>query len=377
MNVMARRIIFDLRCMRKGKNGPSRFSYEILNALMKINHNSYYLVLLHPEWAGEICSKPRFVLYYTHKSSSSPLDFMLIYRLARQFKASTYFSSSFMTPFLTGTSKRVATVHDLINITLPEYFEGYSKGYTCLAKLYLRFRTWLTVRNSDKLVTVSIFSSEQIANYYGIEPSSIDVVYNGVSDRLGPKPISRITQQRYSINGPYVLGLANFRGYKNNKTLLRAYAELKRNGRKELLVLFGKYSDALAKQIVIELLGPDIAEDVRLVGSLSDDELSELYTGATVFVFPSLAEGFGIPAVEAMACGTSVVTSNAGSMPEVCGDAAVYVDPRDSGDLASAIQALIDKPERRSLLGRNGIQRAKTYRWEDSAKKLIQIFGTL
>jgi len=344
---------------------------------MNLDQRNEYHVLIHPEWKGDVNFKPRFVPHYLMQSFTSPFDFARIYLLSRHFKASIYFSSTFMTPLITGTHKRVATVHDLINITLPEYFEGYNKAYAFLAKAYLRFRTWLTVKSCSKVVTVSKYSREQIANYYKIDPNRVLVVYNGVSERLGARELSQTTRQRFSIDRPYILGLANFRGYKNIKILLRAYADLRKEGFKELLVLFGKYPTGLAEETIRNFLGPDFAKDVRLTGPLNDDELSEVYTGASVFVFPSLAEGFGIPAVEAMACGTCVITSDAGSMPEVCDDAAAYINPRDPVELASSIRSLLATPEHRSRLGKKGIQQARSYKWEDSAKKLMQVFETL
>lgn len=344
---------------------------------MNLDQNHHYLVLVHPEWKGKIDFRPGFEPCFTELSFKSPLDFIKIHYLARQFKAHIYFSSTFMTPLVTGTAKRVATIHDLINLNLPEYFEGYNKYYARLAKAYLRFQTWLTVRNSDELVTVSDFSRQQIIHYYGIDRRKIFVVYNGVSSSLSAKPISQLTKQRFKIDGPYVLGLANFRGQKNNTVLLKAYAVLKKNGCKELLVLFGKYPKESAEHMINESIGPDLAKDVRLLGPLNDDELREIYTGASIFVFPSLAEGFGIPAVEAMACGTCVVTSSAGSLPEVCGDAAVYVNPRSPAELAAAMHTLMEDVERRSLLGKMGIQQARNYDWNDSAQRLLRIFETL
>lgn len=363
--------------MRKGKNGPSRFSYEILNALMNLDQRNDYHVLIHPEWKGDINFKPRFVPHYTKTSMVSPLDFLKIYFLSRHIKASIYFSSTFMTPMITGTHKRVATVYDLINITLPEYFEGYGKVYACLAKAYLRFRTWLTAKSSDKIVTVSKYSREQIVKYYSMDPNGVLVIYNGVGDRLGAKGLSQNMRQRFSIDRPYILGLANFRGYKNIKVLLRAYAELRKNGLKELLVLFGRCPNALAKKTIMDFLGSDVGKDVRLLGYLNDDELSEIYTGASVFVFPSLAEGFGIPAAEAMACGTCVITSDVGSMREVCGDAALYLNPRDPVQLASVIRKVIEMSGCYRPLISKGIERARNYSWGESAQKLIRMFETL
>lgn len=344
---------------------------------MNLDQNHQYLVLVHPEWGGKINFIPGFVPYFTGFSFKSPLDFIKVFYLARQFKAHIYFSSTFMTPLVTGTAKRVATIHDLINITLPEYFEGSSKYYAYLARLYLRFQTWLTVSNSDRLVTVSEYSRNHIVKYYSIDQSNVSVVYNGVGRQLFAKPISTSTKQRLLIDGPYILGLANFRGYKNNRVILQAYLELKKKDCKELLVLFGRYSKELAELVIMESLGPDFSKSVRLLGPLKDDELSEIYTGASIFVFPSLAEGFGIPAIEAMACGTCVITSNAGSLPEVCGDAAVYVNPRSPAELASAIRALLESPVRRSLLTKKGYQQARKYNWLESAQKLVNLWETL
>jgi len=152
---------------------------------------------------------------------------------------------------------------------------------------------------------------------------------------------------------------------------------LKRNGCQERLVLFGEYSPEQAKEAITASLGPDLTPTVHLLGSLKDEELGELYARAAVFVFPSLAEGFGIPAVEAMACGTCVVASHTGSLPEVCGEAAVYVNPRDPAGLAATIHMLMEEPERRAVLEEKGRLQARKYDWKDSAAKLARMFETL
>lgn len=374
---LPKRILLDLRCMRKGKNGPSRFSYEILKKLIEVDNRNQYLVLAHPEWRGEFAFPPNIEAKFVSINHTSILDSLWVFNIAHRFNAGIYLSTSFITPLFTGTRKRIATLHDLINITLPEYFSGKNIIYSSGARRYLRLRTWLTVKLSDYLLTVSKFSKEHIVNYFRLNANSVEIVYNGVNSIFSPKTMSEETRVRYGINRPYIMGLGNFRGYKNIGRLLQAFAILKDKGCDEILVLCGKFSLDMAQKIIRETVRKEIINSVILVNDLDDNQLREFYSSASVFVFPSLSEGFGIPPLEAMACGCYVVASSAASIPEVCGDAAIYADPRNPFAFAEAIWQLLTQPELQASLRKRGFRQARKFQWEESARQLIKILCSI
>jgi glycosyltransferase involved in cell wall biosynthesis len=344
---------------------------------MELDNHNRYLVLVHPEWRGEFTFPPNFEVNFISVGHASILDSLWVFNIARRFNAGIYFSTSFITPLFTGTRKRIATLMDLINITSPEYFSGKNLIYSLVARKYLHLRTWLTVKLSDHLLTISKFSKEHIVNYFELNANSVEIVYCGVNSIFSPRPMSEETRVRYGINHPYIMGLGNFRGYKNIRTLLQAFSILKDEGRDEILILCGKYRLRLAEKIITETLLKELKNNVKFVNDLDDNRLREFYSSASVFVFPSLSEGFGIPPLEAMACGCSVVASSAASLPEVCGDAAIYADPRSSLAFADAILEVITQPELQASLQERGFCQASKFRWEESARQLIKILCSI
>jgi glycosyltransferase involved in cell wall biosynthesis len=344
---------------------------------MEVDNHNRYLVLVHPEWRGEFTFPPNFEADIISVGHGSILDSLWVFNIAHRFNAGIYLSTSFITPLFTGTRKRIATLMDLINITLPEYFSGKNLIYSLLARMYLHLRTWLTVKLSDNLLTISKFSKEHIVNYFKLNPNSVEIVYCGVDSIFYPKPMSEETRVRYGINRPYIMGLGNFRGYKNIGRLLQAFSILKDKGCDELLVLCGKFPLDMAQNIIKETLQKEVINSVILVNGLDDNQLGEFYSSASVFVFPSLSEGFGIPPLEAMACGCLVVASSAASIPEVCGDAAIYADPRNPFAFAEAIWQLLTQPELQASLRERGFGQAKKFRWEEPARQLIKILCSI
>jgi glycosyltransferase involved in cell wall biosynthesis len=344
---------------------------------MEIDNRNCYLVLVHPEWRGEFAFPPNIETKYVSINHTSILDSLSVFNIAHRFNAGIYLSTSFITPLFTGTKIRIATLMDIINITLPEYFSGKNRIYSFAARMYLHLRTWLTVKLSDHLLTISKFSKENIINYFKLNANSVEIVYCGVNSIFSPKPMSEETRIRYSITRPYIMGLGNFRGYKNIGRLLQAFAILKDKGCDELLILCGKFPLDMAQKIIRETVRKEIINSVILVNDLDDNQLREFYSSASVFVFPSLSEGFGIPPLEAMACGCLVVASSAASIPEVCGDAAIYADPRNPFAFAEAIWQLLTQPELQATLRERGFGQAKKFRWEESARQLIKILCSI
>jgi glycosyltransferase involved in cell wall biosynthesis len=344
---------------------------------MEVDNRNCYLVLVHPEWREEFTFPPNFEANFISIGYASPLDCLWIHKIARRFNAGIYLSTSFITPLFVPTRKRIGTIMDLINITLPEYFLGKSPIYSLMAREYFRFRTWLTVKLSDRLLTISMFSKEHIVNYFELTPNSVEIVYCGINSIFSPSPMSNETKVRYGINRPYIMGLGNFRGYKNMKGLLQAFAILKDKGCDESLVLCGKFSLDLAQKIITKTLRKEVITSVKLVNDLDDNQLREFYSSASVFVFPSISEGFGLPPLEAMACGCCVVASSAASLPEVCGDAAIYADPRNPSAFADAIWQVLTQPELQASLRERGFRQARKFQWEESARQLIKILCSI
>ena len=265
----------------------------------------------------------------------------------------------------------IVSIMDVIHISCAPY------RHSVRSYLYARPMLNFAARKADHIVTVSNYSKAQIVEALGIPASKITVIHCGVGAEFHPeynKEECRSVVSRLGISRPYLLYVGNLKPHKNVSTLLRAVAQL--HQRKKLsheLVIVG--DDARWKRALVdECLRLGIADKVVFVPYVSQAQLPKIYATADLLVMPSNAEGFGLPVVEAMACGTPVVCSRAASLPEVAGDAAVYFDPDDADDLAETIERLVHSSDLRESLRDKGLHRAKQFTWQEFTRKHIEVY---
>ncbi len=275
-----------------------------------------------------------------------------------------------VTPFLFGggRARTVVTVHDVFAWSCP--------GTSTLLDTLI-YRHWLprVLPRVDTVITDSQASKADIVRFLGIPAARVRVIYVGVSAAFRPASQSEIAVVRssYGLSDRYILFVGSVEKRKNLRGLLRAYACLRRMEETCPLVVAGvrrrKYT-----AIMETLWELDLEKHVIFTGYVPDADLPALYSGADLFVFPSLYEGFGLPPLEAMACGTPVVCSNAASLPEVVGDAAITVDPYDVEGLAEAMRRVLTDANLRQELREKGLQRAKQFTWERAARETIAVY---
>ncbi len=266
----------------------------------------------------------------------------------------------------------IATIHDLAFEHLPETF-------TRRGKTQLRLTVRRTARHAARIATVSEFSRQDIIHTYQIAPEKVVVTHNGVEARFTPCSQSdnegEEVRRRYGISKEFLLAVGSLQPRKNLVRLLRAYTRL-RSTHPEFtpqLVIAGRRL-WLTDEIFAEIAHQPWAGDVIVTGYVADEELPALYRAASALVYPSLFEGFGLPPLEAMACGTPVITSNTSSLPEVVGEAALLVDPYNENELADAmLRIIIDQPLRAQLRAR-GLSRAGLFTWRAAAEKTLQLY---
>jgi glycosyltransferase involved in cell wall biosynthesis len=242
---------------------------------------------------------------------------------------------------------------------------------------YHRWATEFAIKHARKIITVSQFSKEEIMDRYQVDDAIIDVVHHGIDRSVFRKiddwPAIRSTLIGLNIPGPFLLYVGRLEEKKNTPGLIEIFHILKtRYKLPHQLVLAGKPGlnyDRVER--LIAKYGLDRA--VVRPGYIDEASLVHLRNAADVFVFPSLYEGFGMPILESMACGTPVVCSNSTSLPEVADDAAVLVNPENYEEFAAAVQRVISQPNLRADLISRGWQRIKSFRWSDCAEKTLEI----
>jgi glycosyltransferase involved in cell wall biosynthesis len=268
-------------------------------------------------------------------------------------------------------TRTLLTVHDLSFIRAPETADPGLREY--LNEVVPR-----SIKRADHILADSESTRQDLIELYRTPPGKISVLYSGVSDRFYPildESARQSVRERYRIGGrPYIFSVGTVQPRKNYGRLVEALHRLERPDLK--LVIAGDkgwLNDPLYEQI--DSLG--MSEQVQFLGFTADDDLPALYSAAEVFAFPSLYEGFGLPPLEAMACGVPVVASNTSSLPEVVASAALTVDPTDVEALADALRRLLDDHGLRNTLINRGQLRVQGFSWTASARILKQIYHML
>lgn len=258
---------------------------------------------------------------------------------------------------------QVVTIHDASVFDHPEWFNPTFASWTRLSWKILAKRV-------KAVITVSNFSRERLKLHLGISNEKIHVVYNGVGMPFEPQSTKRIesVKEKYEIKKPYFLFVGTLEPRKNLAALLEAWKLLNLNTHDLFIAgaegrVFAPTGHAWSRYAATRLL------DHRSVTSVHDADLPALHSGATAFVFPSLYEGFGLPVLEAMACGTPVITSNTTVFPEIFGKAALLIDPTKPEDITKAMQRIVEDHSLADTLRERGFKKARELTWEISAAK--------
>lgn len=266
----------------------------------------------------------------------------------------------------------VVTIHDLAFERMPETF-------TRRGSFQLKLTVRRTAKKAARIATVSEYSRQDLLDIYKLPPEKVVVTYNGVESIFTPQPSvpneAEEIRRRFGVSRDYLLAVGSLQPRKNMVRLIRAYARL-RSEREDFtaqMVVVGRKL-WLASEIFDEVKRQRWADDVILTGYVADEDLPPLYRAARAFVYPSLFEGFGLPPLEAMACGTPVVTSDVSSLPEVTGDAALLIDPTDEQALANALIEIVNNERLRAELREKGIAQAKKFAWRDAAEKTLRLY---
>ena len=266
----------------------------------------------------------------------------------------------------------VVSIHDLSFEHLPETFKRRSR-------MQLRLTVRNSARRAARILSLSEHSRRDIIDTYGISPERITAIPLAAASHFAPVDDSRELQRVrhiYRINGDYILSVGSIQPRKNLARLVKAYAFLRGEysaDKLPKLVLAGKCA-WLYDETLRALDETGLREAVVLTGYVPQADLPALYSGALCFVYPSYFEGFGLPPLEAMKCGTPAIVGNRTSLPEVVGDAALTVDPFDVEAIAAAIRRLMSDSQLRQELRSKGQQRAGMFDWRETARKTLQVY---
>ena len=373
------RIALDARWIFPEISGIGAYTRELIRHFARLDRNNAYLLLfdnaaLLDRTAREtdFSSAPNFETELLSYGVFSLANQLRLPALLRRRGADIYHSTNYMMPlFSMGATRRIVTIHDVIPMIFRSQISKSRKAkmYTLYSRLMIAIG-----QRADTILTDSRASAADIIHHLRIprqREQDVRPVYCGVSDRFRP-PAARPRKAAADPRSVLYVGRAD--PYKNIGVLLRAFASVRRRSSFPVrLVVAGspdpRYPEAgdLARSL-------GVADAVRWTGYLSDESLVALYQSADVLAHPSRYEGFGLQVLEAMACGVPVVSSNAASLPEVAGDAALLVAPDDVEAFASAISRVLTAPDLAAELARKGVTQAAKFTWERTARETLRTY---
>ncbi|MBN2038033.1 MAG: glycosyltransferase family 4 protein [Chitinispirillaceae bacterium] len=264
---------------------------------------------------------------------------------------------------------QVVTVHDVTFLRYPRYLNS---SFVRVMTRNIRD----IARHASLIIADSNNTKKELCEYMAIDERRVRVIYLGIDKRFHPpknrEAVERVLR-KYGVTTPFILFVGAADPDKNLHRLAAAFGKVRKNHPEVSLVFAGKKSwgyDAL----MAELHSMKCSRNILLTGFVDSDDLPLLYAGASIFAMPSLHEGFGLPVLEAMACGTPVVTSTAASLPEVAGDVGICVDPYDEDALSGALEQLLENKEKRAMIIAKGLCRAADFTWDKHARHLVTLY---
>jgi len=371
------KIAIDLTSIPKQMTGVGKYAQSLVKSLAEYDKKNHYWIFI----KGNQCknfnpNKENFhIIYLSNILHNIPIRILweqlvlplYLYREKIDILHSIHYTTSLLAP-----CKCVITFHDMTFYLFPD-------KHTHVKRAFYRSFIPLSIKKANRLIAVSENTKSDIQKIFNISLPKIDVIYETINSIYHIlKDIDTISQikKKYKIQGKFILYVGTLEPRKNIPRLIQAYHRLIiENKIKHQLVIAGKKGWSYQEIFnTFKSLSCNIKKNVIFTGYVPEEELPLLYNAANLFVYPSLYEGFGIPPLEAMACGVPVIVSNVSSLPEVVGNAGILVDPYNIEELCQAIYKIIAKEDLREILKKEGFQRVREFSRKKLAKKMLEIY---
>lgn len=355
--------------------GVGKYTINLMDQLARLAPDNTYTILVHPAAESIPVMEPeRFRIVPLGVSVGSIKQHLWLPRWVESQRINVILHTHPVSAMLVQPCASVTVILDMYPLRFPEY-------YGLAARLAYKVLVPQAIRRTNQCIAISHCTKQDVVRFLSVGAEKVDVVYLAASEIFRPIPKGPLLNEvlrAYGIDEPYILYHGNKRPHKNVVGLLRSFCQLKRQSTlPQKLVITGQENpkepefDSSALRRVIGELG--IEDEVHFTGLVSEEDLPYIYSGADLLAIPSYYEGFGLPALEAMACGTPVIASDKGSLPEVVADAGLLVDPYSTEALSHAIQLVLEDEELRFRLISKGLERAKLFSWQRTAEQTLRI----
>jgi glycosyltransferase involved in cell wall biosynthesis len=365
------------RLLRPHKHGMDIVALELIRALQQLDQENDYFIFVRPD-EDEACLTltGNFTLVKVPGMNYVHWEQIALPRAIRAYKLDVLHCTANTAPLWIDVPLML-TLHDVL--FLRQAFKvNTATAYQRLGNRYRALLVRQLVKNCRDILTISKYAAYQIKSELRIPRARIEVLYNGLSSRFDSPVTTTLmdsVRERYQLPNRYFFFLGSADPRKNIKNVLQAFVRYAQIDTEVRLVVSGKFPPFL-KKLLTPMEYAFVQQRCQFIGYIADEDLPALYSLAEIFLFPSISEGFGLPILEAMACGTPVITSTLTAMPEVAGGAALLVDPHQPDAIARAIQQIGSKPLLRQLLIDRGKEQVTNFSWLRTARQLQAIYKT-
>lgn len=367
------KIAYNGRFLSSSKiTGVERVAYNLLSSLLKIDDQNEYVIFAgKKKYINDFLTKKN-VLYVECKQLTGNRmlkhfwEQVILPRCVKKYKCDVLFNPINTAPVF-GIKKSVMFLCDVSFFINPKWF---SRSFRYIYRAIIP----MAAKKAAAIITISNSSRDDIVKYLNVERSKVNKIYPAIDEKFIKNKLgNEILLWQEDDIVPYILFAGSMDPRKNLGNLINAYIKLKKEKNiKHKLVIVGAKNTNFSKLFIED--SPVINSDIIFTGYVNDNELKSLYCNADLFIYPSYYEGFGLPPLEAMACGCPVVVSNMSSLPEVCGDAAIYIDPYDIDSIMDGMYKVLSDEKLRKTLFSKGLDRIKIFNWDRCAEKVLEIF---
>lgn len=371
------------RIFRKKKHGMDMVALELIRNLQEVDKENEYVIFVSPDEDNTVIQEtPNFKIVELGKASYPVWEQVLLPRAAKKYGCDLLHCTSNTAPLM-GKTPLMITLHDIIYMesSLPALLLGKGSNYQKFGNAYRRLVVPRVMKHARKIITVSGFEKKCIADYFRMKNDPrLDTVYNGVSEHFkpvtNPEERARIKTQ-YHLPDEFFFFLGNTHPKKNTPGTLKAFSDyIKETGSGVQLVMID-YDRTELEKMLQDIGAPELIDRIVLTGYVDNRDLPGIYSQCRLFLYPSLRESFGIPIIEAMACGAPVITSNTSSMPEVAGGAAELVDPFKPAEITGAIKKILGNPELKNKMISDGYRQAAKFSWKAMAEQVLEMYQAM
>lgn len=368
------------RIFRKKKHGMDMVALELIRHLQQIDTTNEYVVFVNPdEDRSVIHETPNFKIIELKGGAYPFWEQVALPAAAEKYGCDILHCTSNTGPLFCKVPL-VVTLHDIIYMESSAWniITGTGSNYQKLGNIYRRMVVPQIMRKARKVITVSGFEKTCISNYFNINGDErLKAIYNGVGNHFKPvvdAAVLKAVKRKYALPDKFFFFLGNTDPKKNTQGTLKAFSDFLKRNNSDIKLVMIDYGRKELEKILTAINDPGLIDHIVLTGYINNTDLPAIYSQCLLFLYPSLRESFGIPIIEAMACGAPVITSLTSSMPEVAGDAAVLVDPCRPEKITRAMETVLNNHKHREAMVKAGPAQAAGFSWKTMAREVLEIY---